>query len=227
MKSDEFVREVDEAVRRDRWLALWSRYRTYIIGGAAAVVVGTAAGVAWRHYQEAALMEEARQFAAGLRLLEEGRAGEAAGVFGELASDADSGFMVLARLREAEAEGAADDREAKIASLRSLAGDDDAATAYRSLARLLEAQVELDAGNPDAALSLATAAPDDAHWQASTKELAALAKLETGQTAEARQLLQDLVEDPATPASLSQRAGELLASLGGPVQSQGDAAGTP
>lgn len=224
MKSDEFVREVDEAVRRDRWASLWQQYRGYIIGAILAIVVGTGAGVGWRQYQEAARLDEARQFAEGLRLLEQGRASEAAGLFGELASEADSGFMVLARLREAEAEGEADDREAKLASLRALASNDDASGPYRSLARLLEAQVELEAGNPQAVEALSA---EDTPWQASAKELMALARLEAGEHDAARRLLQDLVENPATPASLSQRANQLLASLGGPLEGQQEAAGSP
>lgn len=226
MKSDEFLREVDEAVRRERWLSLWSRYRGYIIGGMIAVVVGTAAGVGWRHYQESSRLDEARRFAAGLRLLEQGRAGEAAGLFAELANEADSGFMVLARLREAEAEGEAENRQAKIETLRSLAGDASASATYRSLARLLEAQVELETGNDSAVETLTEGQTDGVPWQASATELRALARLQAGEPQLARELLQELVEDPATPVSLSQRASELLASLGGPLEEPGEGDGS-
>ncbi len=41
-QSDEFIREVDEAVRQDRWLTLWKQYGNTIIGAAVVVVVAVA-----------------------------------------------------------------------------------------------------------------------------------------------------------------------------------------
>ena len=36
--ADEFIREVDEAVRQDRWLKLWKQYGIYVAGVALAVI---------------------------------------------------------------------------------------------------------------------------------------------------------------------------------------------
>lgn len=225
MKSDEFVREVDEAVRRERWLSLWQHYRAYIIGTAIAVAVGTGAGVGWRQWQENARLEEARSFASAEQLLGEGRALEAASQFAELADESDTGFVVLARLRQAEALGDAGDLEPKREALRTLADDDDAAPAYRSLARLLEAHVELQQGNPGAAAGLIADAPDRRHWQASARELEALSKVEQGEIEAARALLGELIDDPATPVSLRERALELQDALTGSAAADVDDGG--
>ncbi|MDX1541353.1 MAG: hypothetical protein R3349_08100, partial [Geminicoccaceae bacterium] len=71
MKGDEFIREVDEAVRQDRWMTLWKTYGTYVVGGVVAVVLGTTAGVGWREWQERSRLAEAERYAAASRLLEQ------------------------------------------------------------------------------------------------------------------------------------------------------------
>lgn len=216
MKSDEFVREVDEAVRRERWMALWEQYRAYILGTAIAVAVGTGAGVAWRQWQESDRLAEARSFAAAAELLGQGQAAEAAAAFAELADESDTGFTVLARLRQAEALGEAGEVGPKRQTLEALATSDEAAPTYRSLARLLEAQAELGQGNPGAIDDLLTRTVDA--WLPSTKELAALGKLQQGELEAARTLLTELIDATETPASLRARARELRASLGGEAE---------
>jgi hypothetical protein len=224
VKSSEFVREVDEAVRRDRWLGLWKQYGPYVIGGALAVVVGTAAGVGWREYQASERREDARRFAAAVELTQAGRPAEAAGAFAELAEDTDRGYAVLARLRAAEALDRADDPSAKLSTLQSLADNGNVDATYRELARLLAVQERLDDADPDdIATRLAEFTEAEHAWRYTALELQALAQMRAGETAAARETLTRLVNDPSTPANLSQRASELLSALGGPVDGAEDA----
>lgn len=214
--ADEFIREVDEAVRQERWLKLWKRYGSYIIGAALAIVLGTAAGVAWRQYQTSTRVDEARQYAAAIELLRQDRAAEAAEAFAALARDADSGYAVLARLRAAGARAEAGDREAKLEALRRLAESGEAAPMYRELGRLLAAQQQLDGGEADAlAEQLSGLAGAGEPWRYSALELQALAQMRAGETLEARRTLTMLASDPGTPANLARRASELLEALGG------------
>jgi len=216
--GDEFIREVDEAVRQDRWLKLWRHYGTYIIGGALAIVIGTGAGVAWRNYQESQRVEEARRYAAAEELLRRDRPSEAAAAFLALAEDAGGGYDVLARLRAAEAQLEAGEAAAAAASLDRLAEDDDAAQVYRQLGDLLALQQSFD-GADAAALTgrLAGLSEANAPWRYSALELEALAQLRAGEPEAARRTLETLLADPLTPGNLSRRAAELLASLGGPL----------
>ena len=221
--GDEFIREVDEAVRQDRWLKLWRHYGTYIIGGALAIVIGTGAGVAWRNYQESQRVEEARRYAAAEELLRRDRPSEAAAAFLALAEDAGGGYDVLARLRAAEAQLEAGEAAAAAASLDRLAEDDDAAQVYRQLGDLLALQQSFD-GADAAALTgrLASLSEANAPWRYSALELEALAQLRAGEPEAARRTLETLLADPLTPGNLSRRAAELLASLGGPLETAED-----
>lgn len=222
--GDEFIREVDEAVRQERWLKLWKQYGAYAIGAALAIVIGSAAGVGWRHYQDSQRQDEARRFAAAERLLEQDRAGEAAEAFARLAQDASSGYRVVARLRaaEAEAEAGAADKAADI--LAGLAADDDAAPVYRKLGELLAVQRAFDATPPDRLTDqLAGLTEDASPWRHSALELKALAQLKAGDREAARRTLEQLLGDPRTPPNLGRRAAELLAALGGPVETAANA----
>ena len=223
--GDEFIREVDEAVRQDRWLDLWRHYQTYIVGGALAIVIGTGGGVAWRNYQESQRLDDARRYAAAEELLRRDRPGEAAAAFLALAEDAGGGYDVLARLRAAEAQIEAGEADAAAASLDRLAEDGDAASVYRQLGDLLAVQQSFD-GADAAALTdrLAGLSAENAPWRHSALELAALAQLRAGETEAARRTLETLLEDPLTPGNLSRRAAELLASLGGPLETAAGAA---
>jgi hypothetical protein len=215
--SDEFIREVDEAVRQDRWLRLWRQYGTYFVGAALAIVIGTGAGVAWRQWQASQRVEEARRFAAAETLLRQDKPGEAAQAFRAIAGDADSGYGMLARLRAAEAEAQADQPDEAQASLEALAGSDDAAPVYRELGDLLTLQRAFDDLAPDGLHDrLDELSAAGAPWRYSALELQALAQLRAGDSEGARRTLDQLLADPQTPANLSRRAAELMAALGGP-----------
>jgi hypothetical protein len=216
--SDEFFREVDEAVRQDRWLKLWKRYGTYVIAAALAVVVGSAAGVGWRAWQDSERRAEAERYMAAIELLRQERPAEAAEAFGALARDSSSGYGVLARLQAAQALGEAGDTAGKLDMLDQLSEDGEAARLYRDLGELLAAQEEFAAaGSDDLDSALARLTAADNPWRYSALELRALAQLRAGETQAARATLALLAEDPRAPADLGRRAAELVSALGGPA----------
>jgi len=222
--SDEFIREVDEAVRQDRWTAIWKEYNVYIIGAALAVVIGSAAGVGWQSYQASQRAANAKGLADATALLADERPAEAAAAFDALAESAGGGVAVVAGLRSAEAQKEAGDVEAKLARLDGLAANGDVASLYQSLASLLAMQESLDESDADTVISKidAAAAPDNP-WRASLIELKAVAQMKAGQTEEARTTLEALLGDETTPSNLARRATELLNALGGPINGDNQA----
>lgn len=218
--SDEFIREVDEAVRQDRWLAVWKRYNTYIIGAALAVAVGTTAGVGWKAYQDKQRSANARDMATATALLAGDSPTEAAAAFDALAARAGGGLAVVASLRAAEARKQAGDSEAKLALLDGLASDGEVASLYQRLAGLLASQESFDDSSADIVIDdIERAATADNPWRASLIELKAIAEMKAGRTEEARATLEDLLTGEGTPVGLQRRANELLNALGGPLDS--------
>jgi len=223
-QSDEFIREVDEAVRQERWVKLWQQYSNLIIGAAVVVVLVAAGVVGWRAYQESWLQDQANRYNAASELLNDERPAEAAAAFRALAQDASGGYAVLARLQAAQALGEAGDSAGKLSVLQELASDDAAAEIYRELGELLAAQQAFGEATPDNLESqLAPLAAENDPWRYSALELSALAALRAGDTMRARETLGELVEDPRTPPGLGRRAAELLSALGGPIADGGSA----
>jgi hypothetical protein len=222
--AEGFVREVDEAVRQDRWMKLWKEYGAYAVGAALAIVLGTAAGVFWRNWQESARMAEASRFAEAQDLLRQDDAVQAADAFAALAQDADEEVAVLARLRAAEAQGEAGDAAGKAATLERLADDPSATPSNRQLAELLALQQDVASLDLEAARSRIEPLTREADpWRYSALELRALAEIEAGELNAARATLQSLLGNPQTPPNLSRRAAELMAWIGGPAGGGDDA----
>jgi hypothetical protein len=225
VNTDEFIREVDEAVRQEQWLKLWKQYGSYVTAAVLALVIGSAAAVGWRAWQEKERLEDARRYAAAQQLLRDAKPAEAAEAFGALAEDARGGYRVLARLRAAEARAQAGDPAAATAALEQLAATDEADPVYRALGELLVAQRGFADGQPGALLAeLEPLVGIDGPWRYSALELRALAQMQSGDTVAARQTLDDLLADPLTPPALGRRAAELLAFLGGPPAKEEPAA---
>jgi len=212
--SDVF-REVDEDVRRDQWLKLWNAYGYYAIAAVVSVVLIVAAGVGWNEYQLSRHQAESEQFAAASRSLAEGQAEIAAKRFAVLADSAGDSYGTLARLREAETLAATGEIAAAVAVLDRIADDSDVEPAMGQLAALMAVYQLMDSSARDELeRRLTPLMAADSPWRSSARELAGLIAYRAGETATARQMFADIVEDPAAPQAARSRAAGLLAILG-------------
>ena len=71
---DEFIKEVEEDLKRDRQLELWRKYGKYAVSLALLAVIIASAVVGWRHYQQSQRYEQGLKYAQALDLAEIGRA---------------------------------------------------------------------------------------------------------------------------------------------------------
>lgn len=216
VKSEEFIREVDEELRRDRLAALWRRYGALIVAVAVLLVAGTAAKVGWDRWQRQSLAEEAARFAAAEQDLASSRPAEAAQAFAELAADGRTGYAALARLKEAEARLALQDAAGAGAALEALANSGIDDPILRDLGGLLAAARELDTGDPAALKSrLEPLAAAGAPWRHHAQELLATLAIRTGDLETARRLLSEITDEVNVTPSQQRRAQELLEAIGG------------
>jgi hypothetical protein len=218
VKSEEFIREVDEELQRERLSRLWRRYGALLVGLALLVVLATAAKVGWDHWRERARAAEALRFAQAEAMLTDGRPAEAAQAFAALAAEGDTGYAALARLKEAEAKLAAADAAGAADSLLQLAQNPERDPILRDLGALLAAAQELDRGDPAALTArLEPLTASGAPWRHSARELLALVAMRAGDVAKAKRLLEELTREADVPPSQERRAEELLQALGGPT----------
>ncbi len=216
MKSEEFIREVDDELRHDRLMFLWRRYGNLVIAAALALVLGTAAMVGWQSWQMRDRKAEALQFAAAEDKLTTGSYKDAATAFATLAADGSTGYAQLARLRQANALKKDGDPAAAQQALTALADDSGADPLLRQAAALLLVSAEIDKGDPaqlEARLEPLIAA--GAPYRYTARELAAVVALRKADEAKARSLLDELSKDVGTPPGQKQRIDEMLQMLGG------------
>lgn len=209
----EIFREIDEELRRDNLLKLWSRYGRYIIAVAVLLVLAAGAIVAWRDHQANERRAQGSRYSAALALVRQGKEAEAAKMFAVLAREG-GGYSIPSAFEEAELSAKAGDRKAAIAAYDRLAGASGIDREFRDLAVLLSVMHGLADGDPKAAIErLAPLAASGNPWRASALDLTAAAKLKSGDRGGALEIYRQLADDLAAPRGLRARAAEMAAAL--------------
>ena len=212
---DEFIREVQEDVRRDRALELWRKYGKYAIGLVLVAVIAAAAVVGWRNYQQSRRLEHGMVYAEALDLVREGQTGAAIAAFNNLAVDAGRGYAELARLQQAALLARDGNGAGAAAIYEQLASDTGADRMFRDLALILLALTTADNADPaELGRRLEPLTAKDNPWRFSAREVTALLALRSGEKARAKEIFKSLVDDVTAPRQLRARASEMLASLG-------------
>jgi hypothetical protein len=210
--SDIF-REIDEELRRDNLLKLWSRYGRYVLALAAVVVIIAGGIVAWRDHQASERRAQSARYASALNLVREGKDADAAKVFAAVAQEG-GGYAVLAAFEDAELRAKSGDRKGAVAAYDHIAAEGGLDPAFRDMARLLSAMHALPDGDPQSIIDrLAPMTASDSPWRATATELTAAARLKSGDKSGALALYKQLADDLSAPQSLRARAAELAAAL--------------
>jgi hypothetical protein len=209
--SDIF-REIDEELRRDNLLKVWSRYWRYIVA-AAVLVLAVAGGVAaWRAHQLSVRQAESARFASAVALARAGKTGDAATVFATIAKEG-GGYAVLASFGEAALLAKSGDHQKAAAAYDRIAGENNISPAFRGLAELLSV-FQTPASEPKATIArLAPLAASGNPWRPTAIELTAVAELKLGDRKAALDAYKRLADDPAVPRDLRARAAEMTAAL--------------
>ena len=211
-ERDAFMREIDEEVRRERYLRIWNAYGVYILGAAAAVVLIFGG---WRFYvaqQQAAAARAGAQFVEVTQLLAEGKNEDGLRGFEQIAKEGPEGYAQLAKLRlAADARKQSKTAEA-IAHYEALAKDQSADKLLRGFADLQIAALKVDTASwTEIKNHLTDLVKDDSAWKFAARELVGLAAFKAGEFSEARKAFTELLASGDTPATLRQRAQLALA----------------
>jgi hypothetical protein len=210
--SDIF-REIDEELRRDNLLKLWSRYGRYVIAVAVLALVIAGGIVAWREYQGSERRAQAQRYSNALALVREGKDGDAAKVFALLAREG-GGYGVLASFEEAGLLAKTGDRKGATAAYDRISASPGIDPEFRDLAVLLSAAQRLADEDAAAAIEhLQKLTASGNPWRASALDLTAAAKLKAGDRSGALAIYKELADDASAPQGLRARAAEMAAAL--------------
>jgi hypothetical protein len=202
--------EVDEDVRNEKLNKSWAKYSIVVYGAAAAIVLGTAAYTYLQHQKTVAAEAAGAKFMAAQELARAQKPAEAEAAFEALAKDSAPGVRALALLRAAQ-EQSLIDRPGAVKVFETIAADAKVPPLLQDAARLRAGLLRADDADK-AELENRLGPLLNGPFRYSAREILALAALKRGAFEEAGRLLDQLIVDPQTPASMRQRA-EALASL--------------
>jgi hypothetical protein len=121
-EKDEFIRDIEEDLKRERAIRLWNRYGHYVIAAAVLIVAGTAGWVGWKEYDRRQTAAEAVRYidAVSRASIPAERESALAGLT-RMAREGRAGFAELAALQAAGLQAGADSASAIPRARRRLA----------------------------------------------------------------------------------------------------------
>jgi hypothetical protein len=219
MSDRDFFREVDEAVRQDRYKALWDKYGLHALALAVLVVVGVGGYKGWSYWQERKAQEAGTEFTQALALEEGADAPKAREMFQALAESGPQGYRVLARFQLAGAEAKAGETDKAVAAYDALAADASVDRILQGLATLQAAALRLDGADyAEMERRLQGLIDSSSAWRYSAHELLGLSAYRLNNMREAEKQFSALLGDQGTPPNLRERANMMLALIVGAPQ---------
>lgn len=211
----EFFSEVQEEVRRERWMALWKSYGGIIIAAVVLLVVAVAGYEIWKSSSAGNSEERTDTLVAALQPLELGNYKDAVASLNALRGETSGDFRAIAMLSEAKARIGDKDMTGAVATLDAIAADSGVSRNLRDLASVYSAYLQLDTASFDEINSrLAPLTTEGSPWRSSALDLIGLSAYRNGKMDVARQQFQTLSTDPGSPPSVRQRALATLDAIG-------------
>ncbi len=215
-KTDHFIREVDEELRREQITTLWQRYGKYLIAACVLVVLATAGLRGWDWWREREAARIGDLYLAADQLVTEEDNSEAIKAFEAIATSEKGGYSAIAGLRAATLKITSGDKAGAIALYDKIAGDGRVDDILQDLARLRAAYLALDEDDMDGAASrVSKLAVTGNPWRHGAREVLGLVALDKGDNDAALSHFADIERDEEAPSDIRARATALLAVLQG------------
>ena len=212
---DNFIEEVDEDLKRERYAELWRKYGTLILGAVLLVVIAVAGSMGWRQYQLNTRIETGLKYVDAVDLAVAGKTADAIAAFQALGKDGAPGYRDLARFQEAAVLVRQGNEAAAAQIYDAIAKDEGADAVFRNIALILYALNVADRAEPKALADRLKPLTGDANpWRFSALEITALLDRRRGDLTAARSVYRKLADDERAPHRLRRRAAEFLDVIG-------------
>ena len=215
MSDNSFFREVDEAVRHDRFKSLWDKFGVYVIVLAVLLIACVAGYKGWTYWQEREAQRGGAEFAQALALETSGSdSSKANEAFEELAKDGPHGYRVLSRFQLAAGQAKAGETDKAVAAYDALATDGGVDAILQGLATLQAATLRLDTADyAEMERRLKGLIEGNTAWRFSARELLGLSAYQHKDLSGAEKQFSALLGDQGTPPNMRDRANMMLALI--------------
>ena len=213
----DIFQEVEEDLKRERSEELWRKYGKYVIGVAAAIVLGVAGREGWKTYEASTSIENGTRLANAVELAQDSATDEDAALaaLDAIIADGNAGFVALGHFQKAAVYLRSGATPSAITELEAIAGNSEIDQVYRDLAVVQIAMNSASATNAQELISRLEpiAVPENA-WYYSAREMIALLHIAGGEVEAAKPLLTEIADDNSAPAGMRARASEILKAVG-------------
>lgn len=215
-QEDNFLREVEEEIRRERLERLWKEYGTYFLAAAALIVIGVLGYKFVENRRITAAQTTGERYEGAMNLASTGKEGSAEKEFEAIVADGTGGYPELARLQLAGVLLKQGKKPEAIAAYEELAKSTTADPLLRDYAALQAASARMGTADfTELQNRLTRLMADTNPWRFSARELLGVAAFKAGKPDEARATLTPLLVDQKTPQSIAERAQIVLAEIAG------------
>ena len=207
-KTDEaFLREVDEELRRDQFVGLWTNHGRLILGVIGGGLLIFAAVLGWRYWSHSKAEGQAVTLQTALDSVAANKPADAAPALADLEASGVPGYSAAARMTAANQLYASGKTKEAAAKFGAIAGDTALGQPVRDYALIRQTNIEFDALAPQVIIDrLKPLATKESAWLGSAGEMVAMAYLRLNKPSDARAMFKTIAETETVPDSIRQRA---------------------
>ena len=207
-KTDEaFLREVDEELRRDQIVGVWTQHGRLIVGAILGGLLIFAAVLGWRYWSHSQSEAQALKLQTAFDSIAASKPDDAKATLAELGATGSPGYSAMARLTEANQLFLAGKTRDAAAKFAAVAGDSNVGKPLRDYALIRQTNIEFDTMAPQAVIDrLKPLAVKESAWLGSAGEMVAMAYLKLNKPNEARSMFKTIAETENVPDTIRQRA---------------------
>lgn len=214
-RSEIFLREVDENLRRDQMRDFARKYGSLLIGLLVLFLAAAGGWIYWKYDQQKRSERQVEQLAEIYRNIGSGNLKAAPGQLDQLSASGQDAVRASALFTRAAI--AVEQRDLKRATdiFRQVANDGGLPKPYRDLALIRQTALEFDRLNPQEVITrLQPLAKPDSPWFGSAAELTAVALIKQGKKQQAGRLFAAIARNKTVPDALRGRSVQIAGSLG-------------
>jgi len=213
--AETFLKEVDDELRREQMGNFLKRYGWWLIAAFALLLAALGGWIWWKEHSKAVAGVQGETLTAALDSLEAGNRNAALPKLAELANSDVPGYRAAASFARANSETSAGNAPAAIATLRSIAANQDFDEIYRQAAIVRQTQLEFDTLPPQQVVQrLRLLARPGSPWLGSAGEMLGVAYLKMHRADLAGPVFASIGRDENVPPSIRTRAVQMAGSLG-------------
>lgn len=213
--GETFLREVDDELRKERVNQAFTRYGWWIIAGAVLILAAIGGFFWWQAQKAAAAEAQGESLLTALDSLEGGARAAATPKIDELAQSDIIGYRAAALFARANAQIAANQLPAAVATLGTIAANEDFAEPYRHAALVRQTALQFDSLPPAQVVQrLEPLARPGLPFFGTAGEMMGVALLRMNQPQRAGPLFGRIGRDETVPPSIRTRAIQIAGALG-------------